>query len=259
MKMNTFFILIENKKYFMKKNNTIFKNVVDKCILMVYYVNCKYTEGGFIMNYETTMSKLKEVNYDAVIEAFEKLVFENDNDITQVTMNAVATEAGLTKRTVYKYFESKDELHYEVMIRGYQAMHNHIESFLKDSSTKSNLRLVSEAFYDYSKKYPNYYYLIMNYKTKKEDFINPSPRIQKCYHLGQMTMQYLIDAVEDGVKKGIFRSDLNIVEATILVWSFATGLLNNMSQKLDYVHQYYNIDRDEFMMKGINEIVKILK
>lgn len=211
------------------------------------------------MKYEKTKKTIREANYKEIIESFESLLFENDNEIEKVSMNDVASRADFTKRTLYKYFDGKNELLFEVMIRGYHTMHQYLDNAKTGGSNTLELRTVAQAFYQFSKDHPHYFHLIMDYNTRQSDFENPSERVMECYKLGQATMEYIVTAIQNGVSQGVFRQDLNILEATLQTWAFAVGVLNTMSLKLDYVHEYYKIDRDEFVTNAFEQIINMLQ
>jgi AcrR family transcriptional regulator len=56
--------------------------------------------GAFLMSHE----EVKEL----IIETFQKLIITNG--IKKMTMEKLARECGISKKTVYKYYDSKDEL-----------------------------------------------------------------------------------------------------------------------------------------------------
>ena len=60
--------------------------------------------------------KEKDLREEAIISAAEKLFFGRGFERT--SMDDVALEAGFTKRTVYQYFSSKQDLSYAVILRG---------------------------------------------------------------------------------------------------------------------------------------------
>lgn len=211
------------------------------------------------MSHQEALKTMKESNYRKIIEAFERILFENERDISQVIMNKVAEDSGFTKRTIYKYFGSKEELLFEVMIRGYKQMHLFLNESIDEKHHQNQLYVVAKAFYEFSKEYSDYYYLIMNYQTKQSDFDNPTKRVSECYRLGQVTMDYIVNSIKVGVESGDFRAETNIIESTLLVWSFASGLLNNMDKKFSYIHEYYGIDCDKFVLDGLKKIIKILE
>ncbi len=60
--------------------------------------------------------KEKDIRRNDIIEAAEKVFFKKG--YSQATMDDVAKEAEFSKRTLYVYFNSKEQLHFEIMIKG---------------------------------------------------------------------------------------------------------------------------------------------
>ncbi len=52
-----------------------------------------------------------------IIDAAERVFFEKG--IQQSTMDEIAREAEFSKRTIYVYFQSKDQIYYEIMLRAF--------------------------------------------------------------------------------------------------------------------------------------------
>lgn len=50
------------------------------------------------------------------------------------TMDDVAKEAEFSKRTVYVYFNSKEQIYFEVMIRGYRLLINMLKNDLQEKN-----------------------------------------------------------------------------------------------------------------------------
>jgi AcrR family transcriptional regulator len=49
-------------------------------------------------------------------------------------MDDVAKEAEFSKRTVYVYFNSKEQIYFEVMIRGYRLLINMLKNDLQEKN-----------------------------------------------------------------------------------------------------------------------------
>ena len=62
----------------------------------------------------------------------EKLFYTIGMNAT--TMDKLAKESGITKKTIYNYFDSKEDIYYEVMLKSYYELNR----FLKTNLEKNN-------------------------------------------------------------------------------------------------------------------------
>ena len=58
----------------------------------------------------------KSLKRALIVDAAERLFIEKNFEST--SMDQVANKAGLTKRTIYQYFISKEDLFYAVVLKG---------------------------------------------------------------------------------------------------------------------------------------------
>ena len=75
-----------------------------------------------------------------VIGAAEALFREKGFDHT--TMDDIAKDAGFTKKTIYTYFSSKDEIYMEIMIRGFNALNKLIDLKLDSGPRESSIKSI---------------------------------------------------------------------------------------------------------------------
>ena len=87
--------------------------------------------------------KRRNMNKIDIIDAAERLFFSKGYNNS--TMDEVAKEAGFTKRTLYSYFTSKEEIYEKIKERGYLILNDFIfrsirkrKKFIRDFKNKSN-------------------------------------------------------------------------------------------------------------------------
>ena len=79
-------------------------------------------------------------------------------------MDDVAGEAEFSKRTIYVYFSSKEQIYFEIMIRGYRLLIGMIEKSFRESQPQSaieELHCIFFTFFGFSQSYPAYFKAIM--------------------------------------------------------------------------------------------------
>ena len=64
--------------------------------------------------------KERLIRKNDMINAAERVFFKKGFENS--TMDDIAKEAEFTKKTIYSYFKSKEELYYEIMLLGFKAL-----------------------------------------------------------------------------------------------------------------------------------------
>jgi AcrR family transcriptional regulator len=197
-----------------------------------------------------------------VIEAAEALFREKGFDHT--TMDNIAKDTGFTKKTIYTFFSSKDEIYMEIMIRGFNALNKMIDFKLDSGHGESSIKNVEHlglAFVDFSMNYPYYYKAITDYENKEFDFkqSNQSKLIENCYIAGQYSMERLQTFINEGVLNNEIISNVDPKIIALVLWSSMTGLINLVGRKEKYVAAYFNENTDVVLKEGLKLILNSIE
>ena len=97
----------------------------------------------------------KEQRRKYITDAAEKLFFSRGYD--NVTMDDIAKEVGLTKKSLYLYFKNKEALFFAVVLRGTRILNALVKEDVKKGKTGfENLWEIGHAYYSFARKYPDY-------------------------------------------------------------------------------------------------------
>ncbi len=204
-------------------------------------------------------SKIINIRKNDIINAAEKIIFEKGFDLA--TMDNIAKEAEFSKRTIYKYFISKEQLYFEIMIRGYKLLNIGIEKILIDNSNLNaieKLKKIGLYIFEFSNHYPNYFKIIMDYQNNEKDFNESYKNKSKdeCYLFGEDLFNYIKSLVEEGVKYNLFDDNIDVINTSIFIWSSSIGLFDVMTKKKNYIKHYHNKDTSELISEGFDFIFK---
>ena len=89
--------------------------------------------------------KRKNTNKKDIVDAAEKLFFTKGYNNS--TMEQVACEAGFTKRTLYSYFKSKEEIYGEIIKRGYEVLNSKFLDTLEEKKDATELSKIKAMGY----------------------------------------------------------------------------------------------------------------
>ena len=236
----------------------------------------------------------KEKRRNDILNAAEKLFFSNGYE--NVSLKDIAREVKLGRSTLYLYFENKEELFFAIVLRGAQILHGIVLKKSEKAKTGfEKLAAFRDAYYEFSKEYPDYFgvynYLMSGrfdlanikqteyrtgpfadsklyheYKEKFEEIymrmlehddvtFNPnvlSPKFTVREYLNEIIslrremLNILCNAIDQGKREGIVRSDINSVEVTVLQTLIANSI-DNLPPDLQDLLKSQNISHDQFL------------
>ncbi|MDV3427846.1 MAG: TetR/AcrR family transcriptional regulator [Bacillota bacterium] len=206
--------------------------------------------------------KEKQIRRNDIIDAAEKVIFSKGYD--SATMDDIAKEAEFSKRTVYIYFNSKEQLYFEIMVRGYKILIQMIEASLNDVKGKNSLeriKQIGKTLYNFNNEYPDYFKAIMSYENGEKDFANgvPDESREECYALGEIIFGCLTSELTDGIREGLIRSELDVTNTAILLWSCVIGLFNTATKKRNYIEHYHKRNSEELLLEGLDFLAESIK
>ncbi|MBP3039569.1 TetR/AcrR family transcriptional regulator [Bacillaceae bacterium Marseille-Q3522] len=206
--------------------------------------------------------KEKAIRRTDIIEAAERIFFSKGYDHS--TMDDVAKAAEFSKRTIYVYFNSKEQLYFEVMIRGYKkllAMLKENQKLNQAADAIEELRQLAMTLYRFSNEHREYFQAIMEYENGQLDFQNgiPDRSRDECYALGEELIGYLIQALKRGITEGDFRKDLSIVRTALVLWACMIGVFNTAKKKAQYIKNFHQTETGEFILESFQLIIRSIK
>lgn len=192
----------------------------------------------------------RQARLDAIVEAAERLFFSKGYETA--TMDDVAHEAQFSKRTVYLYCSGKEELYFEVMARGYRRLLGMLRAEREKEAPPDALARLRQIFltlYRFGQAWPGHFRAIMEYENGEKDFEKSVPAASReaCYALGEQLMGELVETVRQGMAEGVFRTELDAVQAALVLWACAVGVFGVAFRKKNYLEHYYKTEPQAFV------------
>ncbi len=206
--------------------------------------------------------KEKEIRRQDIITAAEKVIFSKG--YLSATMDDIAKEAEFSKRTVYVYFSSKEQIYFAIMVRGYKLLLEMLEQEFGSNSCINALekvRLIGLIIYRFSNDYPDYFRAIMEYENREIDFDDSCIDQYKdeCYVLGEKLLGFLIDTLKQGVEDGSIRSEIDITNTALVLWACSVGVFNTINNKAKYIMHYHNRNSNEIVLEAFNFFMRSIQ
>lgn len=197
-----------------------------------------------------------------MIKAAERVFFKKGFENS--TMDDIAKEAEFTKKTIYSYFKSKEELYYEIMLLGFKALNNLYDKAITQNIEMSEIikiKKLGQTFIEFSKIYPGYFRAIADYENKDFDFQGDDSNLlmDECYIAGEYSFKLLNNCIISGMNNGEIISDIDPVTVCLMLWSTMLGFIVLINKKEKYINAYYNKDIDKLMEDGFEILLRSIK
>lgn len=206
-------------------------------------------KGDAELGVKTRKEMERDIRMKDIIDAAEKVFFTKG--FSNATMDDVAEEAEFSKRTLYVYFRSKEQLYFEIMLRGYKLLNCIYEQRLEKSPLKTGIekiKLLGKTLIDFNNDYPKYFKAIMDYENGDMDFNNNDDKsIQECYREGEKLFSFLKDAISEGINEGTILDDIDVDNTSLILWSSIVGVMHTSGKKEKYLIHYHNITSTELI------------
>ncbi len=186
----------------------------------------------------------KEQRRQAIIAAAEQVFFSRGFD--ESTMDDVAVQAELSKGTLYLYFNSKIELHWEIMKKGMAILSEMIlKSISTDANALDNLRKMGEVFYRFSSEEPMYFNSMMFFEGKDLELLHfEKKELDSSFQTSPIKILY--EVIESGIVDGSVRNDFSVPAMANTLWAQTLGVLQVIRNKRE-VFELFQLSGQEVM------------
>lgn len=200
--------------------------------------------------------KERELRRTDIVEAAERIFFAKGYN--SATMDDVAKEAQFSKRTVYIYFNSKEQIYFEIMARGYRKLLGLLEVSCSGLNAPEEIRQMGRTFYRFGREYPDYFNAIMEYENGEMDFLKgvPDSSREECYALGERVMGRLVDALARGKAEGSLEVGGDVHRTALVLWAAMVGVFNTARRKKLYLGHYYSITQEELIEEAFGFLIR---
>lgn len=212
------------------------------------------------MGIQERKQKEKRMRKEAILEAARKVFLEKG--FKGATMEDIAGTSNFTKKTLYAYFNSKDELYYDIIREGFDILNSLINESLEDKvmvNEVDKIKILGGTLIYFSIQYPDYFEVIMEYENKLEDMKENNPVLKELYEAGQYSFDFLHKFVRDGIEKGEITSKMDAVSTTLVLWSCLIGAIRLMTKKVNYIKSYYDINEIKVIEDTFELLVSAIK
>lgn len=183
----------------------------------------------------------KEHRREEILNAAQMVFFEKG--LQNSTMDEIAERAELSKGTLYLYYNSKEDLYLAVMLRGFEILHELCARTVEKSrGPLEAMWSLGTAYYEFFDSQRNFFRMFNFLQFPALHKQVSLEMMEMCNGQTQKTWDLAIDVFRRGIEQKIFRSDINPVEAALILWSSANSILTRVDNECDRWKTMLNID-----------------
>ena len=172
------------------------------------------------------------------------------------TVDEIASEAELSKGTIYLYFSSKEEIYLSILEEYLTSM---AETFRKAIdlalSGADNLRRVGTAYFRFCKKNPNFFQL---HRLCSLNDIQEKVSTDGIEQRGRECLRLTAEVIQKGVEEGIFSPSIDTWKAVAICWASLDGLVSLFEMHLRKA-SLFQIQVKELVEMNIDLLIRGLK
>jgi len=202
---------------------------------------------------EANKAQKKEAFIKGAEELFVEKGFEN------TSIEEIVNRAGLTKRTLYQYFQSKEDLYYAVALKGARLLYEaSIIAIEKGENAREKIRLANLAHLNFYKEHLDLFQ-ILNYIPANKENSEASPHFQQVRVLDGQRMMYLASLTAVGTSDGSINPRLDMKKAVLFGFFSAFSLLYTFAFTDKSIWKALQMDEDEFLQFSFDLLADALK
>lgn len=186
----------------------------------------------------------KEQRRNDILDAAEKVFFSKG--LHESTMDDVAETAELSKGTLYLYFKSKEELYLGIHQRGFTKMREmFMEAVAEKKTGLEKLQAVGYAYFNFARKYPDYYQAIMYFEKTILDYSHDDDLIEHYHDDGINIMSFVQELLRSGIKDGSIQENFDIEKMSYILWGQVSGIIQIVAKISRHKAHQLSFDPDD--------------
>jgi AcrR family transcriptional regulator len=165
----------------------------------------------------------------------------------QATIDDIVQHSGMSKGAVYNYFNSKEEIYLMLLDRAIEGTFDKFKkAFQEDLTATEKVCRLFQVYQSIDFKSDQ----MLKWRSVQLEFwVNASRHEElneKLVHHSRKAIHFIAEILEEGIRSGEFRQDLDKTLAAETFWSFADGLFLHVlveKEKYPYAAMYESFEK----------------
>lgn len=206
------------------------------------------------MGRENKKDAVAALHREKILGAAETLFSEKGFEAT--TIEDISKASAYSRRTIYAYYESKDDILHHIIEKGLLLLKDEINRAVqKDGDFILQYRAICLAMVKYQTECPCSLDHVRNTNAAAMNFESLSDTEKHILALGTEINDLLAEFVEAGKRKGMIRQDVLPLMTVYILWSSMTSLITLAQTKGPFIYQQFGISENDFYEYGFKQII----
>jgi len=206
------------------------------------------------MGRENKKENIARLNRETILSAAESLF--TDKGFINTTIDDISQKSEYSRRTIYSYFKSKEEIMQQIVLKGLTELNTDIKMLIdKKSDFIQTYFSICKAMTKYKLKNPHSSDSVNNFKPGEFDFASLSQTVKDIFKTGNEINNTLEIFLEYGKKQGIVINDIDSKKTVFIIWSGINSLIDMVEQKGDFIAMQFNTTKEDFLKYGFRQII----
>jgi len=201
--------------------------------------------------------KEKENKKNNILKAARKLFF--DRGFKFVTVDSIAAKAGVSKGSIYLYFDSKEEIYAQVLITDNIELNKNIKIFSTKEAPAAELLLeFSQIYINYFLEHNELFRILMTFMLQTEQMNLTQEQNSELIRTTNDNIRAISAIIQKGIDSGEFSPAIDIRQAQNAIWGLFNGIISlylfmgNPAKRADRIHTLVK-DSLNIFIKGLKK------
>lgn len=206
------------------------------------------------MGRENKKEAVAALHREQIMKASEKLFSEKG--YAQTTIDDISKASEYSRRTIYAYYESKEDILHHIIEKGLQALKADIENAVNlNDDFVGGYKAICMTMSKYQSEYPHSVDHVNRANAANFDFSNLSDTVKHILLLGTEINTILASFIEKGKERGVVRQDTVPMLTVYVLWSSINALLSLAQTKGPFISKQFSISEKEFLDYGFKQLI----
>ena len=206
------------------------------------------------MGRENKKEAIASLHRERILQASEKLFSEKG--YVQTTIADISKASEYSRRTIYSYFESKDEILYRIVEKGLSELKHNLEDAVNlRGDFVTRYKAICAAMRKYQNEHPCSLENVNKAKADFFDTVKLSNTVKRILSLGTEITSLLAAFIENGKESGAVRQDVVPMMTVYIWWSSITSLLSLVQTKGKFIAKQFSVSETDFLEYGFQQLI----
>lgn len=206
------------------------------------------------MSRQNKKEAVATLHRQTILSAAEQIFYEKGFHAT--TIEDLSQASNYSRRTIYTYFESKEDILYNIILKGVTSLHQDLtESLSLKTDFINKYYAICQAMTLYHAKYPYSFDSVNNMKNKEINFNELSPTLMQIFEMGTKTNQLLETFIQEGQENNLVKKHLNPKQTIYILWANLSSVITLAHNKGSFISTELNISTENFLHDGFTQII----